>query len=89
MAATARSAARVRIALVPMALVLGLGLGCATDPKIPDTFGIEDGAAEESTPLGARRRRGRQRSSGCGVACSICPTAGSNTTSSPGISWPG
>lgn len=54
MAATTRSAALVLLALV-------LGAGCASDPKVPDTFGIEDSAAEESTPLGGEALALRKR----------------------------
>ncbi len=51
-----------RAALALLALVaLGFGTGCATDPEIPDTFGIEDRAAEESTPLGGEALALRMR----------------------------
>jgi len=44
-----------------LALALAVGLGCASDRKIPDTFGLESPAAEETTPLGGEALALRKR----------------------------
>ena len=46
---------------VPLALALALGVGCAADPRIPDSFGLESQAAEETTPLGGEALALRKR----------------------------
>ena len=58
-------AALYRSLVIALPLCLVVGVGCATDPKVPETFGLEAEAAEESTPLGgealALRKREMQR----------------------------
>jgi hypothetical protein len=44
-----------------LALALSVGVGCASGPKIPDTFGLETQAAEETTPLGGEALALRKR----------------------------
>lgn len=51
---------RVLMALTAL-LALFLATGCASEPKIPDSFGFEQSAAEESTPLGGEALALRKR----------------------------